>query len=166
MNELKRASSTCTYISCSLPHTLSACRAAGLATSNRAVTQALEGATALDIVRARARHAAWLQGVRPAFLTPEAASKEGCVQITDARHPLLLQPSLPPLPRQAPRCVSGLRCSLHMDLRAASLQACLCSTCCSLSLTDCIQIQLQANICAQGALSSCDQPSLFCHPAS
>lgn len=72
--------------------------------------QALEGITTLDIARARARHAKWVGGVRPSFL-PDSSGPDvdgeqgqpslGCVHIQNAFHPLLLQPSLPPLPRCA-----------------------------------------------------------------
>ena len=75
--------------------------------------QALEGATALDIVRARARHAAWLQAARPRFLAPVEAAGEGWVRIQAARHPLLLQPSLAPLPRQPPPPSSPPCSALH-----------------------------------------------------
>ena len=50
----------------------------------------------LDIINARALHAAWLSGLRPQFHRPGAS--KGSVSLPGARHPLLLARSLPPLP--------------------------------------------------------------------
>ncbi|KAF8057679.1 NPC1 [Scenedesmus sp. PABB004] len=79
----------------------------------------LESVTQLDLVAARAKHAAWLGAVRPEF-TGDASSGGGAgsgapgggapldalqapgaspLFLPGARHPLLLQAALPPLPR-------------------------------------------------------------------
>ena len=53
----------------------------------------------LDIASARGRHADWLQATQPRFLSEEESSAgEGCMTISQARHPLLLGPCLAPLP--------------------------------------------------------------------
>lgn len=62
------------------------------------VDQVLEALTALDIANARGRHAGWISGVRPVFLSRSAAQMSGCMAIHAARHPLLLQRGLAPLP--------------------------------------------------------------------
>jgi hypothetical protein len=59
----------------------------------------LDAVTALDIVAARANHAAWLGAVRPAFLPSSSGSSSSPVYMPGARHPLLMQVALPPLPR-------------------------------------------------------------------
>lgn len=51
----------------------------------------------LDVINARAQHGKWLSGMRPRFLTGES-STTGCVHLPGARHPLLMQRALPPLP--------------------------------------------------------------------
>ena len=51
--------------------------------------------TALDLVAARARHAAWLSARRPAFTAP---GQTGSVCLPGALHPLLLEAALPSLP--------------------------------------------------------------------
>lgn len=51
----------------------------------------LEAVTEVDLVAARARHAAWLQSTRPTFLSPQEAQERGAVSIHGLRHPLLLE---------------------------------------------------------------------------
>lgn len=53
--------------------------------------QVMKAVVELDIITARAQHAAWIGGVAPAF-------DDSRVHLPGARHPLLLQPALPPLP--------------------------------------------------------------------
>lgn len=60
--------------------------------------QVLDALTALDIATARGRHAAWMSGTRPCFLSARQAGDFGCTWIHAACHPLLLQRVLPPLP--------------------------------------------------------------------
>jgi len=43
--------------------------------------QVLEAVAALDVCTARGRHAQWCGGVRPSFLSIEAASQHGSVQV-------------------------------------------------------------------------------------
>ncbi|KAL0032477.1 hypothetical protein WJX77_002790 [Trebouxia sp. C0004] len=57
----------------------------------------LKAVTALDIATARARHAAWLQALKPVFLSADEAAQTGCIHARAVYHPLLLEPSLPPL---------------------------------------------------------------------
>eukprot|EP00198_Chlamydomonas_reinhardtii_P000566 XP_001689901.1 predicted protein [Chlamydomonas reinhardtii] len=52
--------------------------------------------TALDVVAARAKHARWLSGVRPAFT---ADPSESPFWVPGALHPVLMQRGLPPLPQ-------------------------------------------------------------------
>ncbi|KAG2444396.1 hypothetical protein HXX76_001149 [Chlamydomonas incerta] len=52
--------------------------------------------TALDVVVARAKHARWLSGVRPAFT---ADPSESPFWVPGALHPVLMQRGLPPLPQ-------------------------------------------------------------------
>ncbi|KXZ48804.1 hypothetical protein GPECTOR_25g388 [Gonium pectorale] len=52
--------------------------------------------TALDVVAARARHAAWLSGVRPHFVDE---SSDLLLHVPGALHPVLMQRGLPPLPQ-------------------------------------------------------------------
>jgi DNA mismatch repair protein MutS2 len=66
----------------------------------------LSAVTALDIVAARAKHARWCNGVRPLLLDAASSSNSSMgdntpspLALPGAKHPLLLQPSLPPLPR-------------------------------------------------------------------
>lgn len=61
--------------------------------------QILVAIAELDIATARGRHADWLQATQPRFLSEEESSAgEGCMTISQARHPLLLGPCLSPLP--------------------------------------------------------------------
>ncbi|KAL0040772.1 hypothetical protein WJX79_005089 [Trebouxia sp. C0005] len=66
-------------------------------TSTLNLQRLLKAVTALDIATARARHAAWLQAVKPVFLSVDEAAQTGCIQAKAVYHPLLLEPSLPPL---------------------------------------------------------------------
>ena len=52
----------------------------------------------LDIINARARHARWVGGVRPRFLTEEKEQEDLQVCIPGAVHPILLEQALKPLP--------------------------------------------------------------------
>jgi DNA mismatch repair protein MutS2 len=91
-----------------------------LAERGAAIQGMLQAVTTLDIVAARGKHAQWCQGVRPVFVghsgsSSSSSSSNGSsggsssgssdgaslspLHMPGARHPLLLQPSLPPLPR-------------------------------------------------------------------
>lgn len=76
-----------------------------LAAARPGLEQLLGAVTALDVVAARAAHAAWLGGVRPRF-TPwggEPGPGQPLLQVPGALHPLLLAPALAPLPRAPSR---------------------------------------------------------------
>uniref|UniRef100_A0A383W1M4 DNA mismatch repair proteins mutS family domain-containing protein n=1 Tax=Tetradesmus obliquus TaxID=3088 RepID=A0A383W1M4_TETOB len=66
-----------------------------------ALQELLGAVTALDIVAARAKHASWLGAVRPAFTSSSGSSSSSSspMHMPGARHPLLMQGALPPLPR-------------------------------------------------------------------
>jgi DNA mismatch repair protein MutS2 len=81
---------------------------AALGRRGAALAGMLEAVAVLDAAAARARHAAWLGGVRPAFVgageadggggggDPDGASP---IWVPGALHPLLLERALDPLPR-------------------------------------------------------------------
>lgn len=77
--------------------------------------------TALDVASARGRHATWLGAATPPrFLSEQEAAAGGPVQLPHAWHPLLLQPSLAPLP--APPLPEDAQQRLQADaLRCAGL---------------------------------------------
>ena len=78
--------------------TSSSCRSSSLSVKRRPLhAQVLEALTGLDIATARGRHAALLSAVQPQFLDP-SNDASGCMSVHDARHPLLLQRGLSPLP--------------------------------------------------------------------
>jgi hypothetical protein len=64
----------------------------------------LDACAELDVVAARAAHARWCRGVRPEFVFAEeerggdGPSSSSPFDVRALRHPLLLEPSLPPLP--------------------------------------------------------------------
>ncbi|KAK9833029.1 hypothetical protein WJX74_004733 [Apatococcus lobatus] len=61
--------------------------------------QILDAIAELDIANARGRHAEWLQATQPRFLSEaECSAGQGCMTVSQARHPLLLRPCLAPLP--------------------------------------------------------------------
>ncbi|GLC46171.1 hypothetical protein PLESTB_001197300 [Pleodorina starrii] len=60
------------------------------------VLQLLDSVTCLDVVAARAKHSRWLGGVRPSFEIEPGASP---LHVPGARHPVLMQRGLPPLPQ-------------------------------------------------------------------
>lgn len=92
-------SSTCTSRAVTAAPFWSLCWVFGLLHDNVGCCgQVLEALTALDIANARGRHAGWISGVRPVFLSRSAAQMSGCMAIHAARHPLLLQRGLAPLP--------------------------------------------------------------------
>lgn len=73
-----------------------------VAEQGESILQVMGTVTALDLVAARAKHAAWLGAVRPAFLPeerglaaeglgPKAGGAVGAVRIRGMRHPILLQ---------------------------------------------------------------------------
>lgn len=69
---------------------------AAVAKEERALRRIVSVAAALDVACARGRHAAWVGGVEPRL---HAASPDvAAVNISNARHPLLLEKSLPKLP--------------------------------------------------------------------
>jgi hypothetical protein len=78
-----------------------------LAAARPGLEQLLGGVTALDVVAARAAHAAWLGGVRPRFTQWSRDRGQGPaqppLQVPGALHPLLLAPALSPLPRAPAR---------------------------------------------------------------
>jgi DNA mismatch repair protein MutS2 len=69
----------------------------------------LAAATRLDVIAARAAHGRWLRGTRPTFVGDgddggggsEGGGPEGgwAVHLPGARHPVLMQPALAPLPQ-------------------------------------------------------------------
>lgn len=58
----------------------------------------------LDIIHARARHAQWVGGVRPRFLTAEEEQEDLQVCIPGAVHPILLEQALKPTPEPPSVC--------------------------------------------------------------
>ena len=60
--------------------------------------QVLHAVMDLDIATARGRHAAWMSACRPTWVN-RSSTASGCMTLHAARHPLLLQRVLPPLPR-------------------------------------------------------------------
>eukprot|EP00798_Chlamydomonas_sp_ICE-L_P021555 gene21555-28548_t len=60
----------------------------------------MDAVTALDVASARASHATWSRGLCPKFVSwEELSGGVSPLQLPAARHPLLLQKVLPPLPR-------------------------------------------------------------------
>lgn len=67
----------------------------------------LAAATRLDVIAARAAHGRWLRGTRPTFVGDDddggggSGGPEGgwAVHLAGARHPVLMQPALAPLPQ-------------------------------------------------------------------
>lgn len=104
----------CHYLTHFIPFTAPPVRQMG---SRAEQLHALVGAvTALDVVAARAGHSAWIGGVRPQVTDPDAGTGTGaassssssggggsqgssCLFIPGARHPVLMQRGLPPLPQ-------------------------------------------------------------------
>jgi DNA mismatch repair protein MutS2 len=70
-----------------------------LAERGDAIQGMLAAVTQLDIVAARAKHTQWCDGIRPVFLDSRSSSSASPLHLPGARHPLLLQPLLLPLPQ-------------------------------------------------------------------
>lgn len=64
-----------------------------IAESAVGIEAVLQGITALDVVAARAKHAAWCSAARPSFSDEEEAERDGPVRVPSMRHPVLLQVS-------------------------------------------------------------------------
>ena len=60
--------------------------------------RALSALTQLDIISARAKHAAWVGATRPMFVGWEGGTEGILLRFEGALHPILMEPSLPPLP--------------------------------------------------------------------
>ena len=70
-----------------------------LASRGRELRGLVEAVAALDIVGARAAHGEWLGATRPRFVSRYAVDTPSPLCVPCARHPLLLEPGLPPLAR-------------------------------------------------------------------
>ncbi len=67
-----------------------------VAAESTSLNALLRAAAQLDVAAARAGHARWVRGARPAFVVVKGG--EGMLHVPGAFHPLLLEPALPPLP--------------------------------------------------------------------